>query len=163
MKKISAAFGLALLSLTLLSSCTKSDYNSGSGQTGFNPFYSQPPATDGSFTAKVNGYGYTADIAKAATNSMAPGLSVSGMKYAAIPEGIMFTLPDEVTPGTYVVGQIMAFYKFAGSTESYMCTSGKVVVESKDDKSIRGTFDFKLDGVNITEGKFDIKLSHIEL
>ena len=160
MKKVLSTVGLGLcLSLSLLS-CSKGDYNSGSGKTGYNPFgnnNSSTPATSGNFTAKINGRAFSASYSYASKTvfqiSGSTGTSSSNV------ESIQM-VPTSLAVGTYSIGTtlISAMYLAVGSTSPVSLNSGSMVITSNDGTNVAGTFDLHASGLDITEGQFNLKM-----
>jgi hypothetical protein len=173
MKSILAAFSSIVLSAVLFSSCAKEDYNSGNGQTGYNPFGSTGGGSTGGgstgggstsdkgvFTAKVNGSGFTASSSSVDQFSGGSIVIIGYQGSGFMPEKITLNLSNP-SVGTYAVSSsgVIVAYTASGSTAVSMGTSGEVVISEKDDTRIKGTFNFVAGSINITEGQFDLKIN----
>jgi hypothetical protein len=158
MKKILSTIGLGLCLSTLLLSCSKGDYNSGSGKTGYNPFgngTSSSNTSSGNFTAKINGRAFSASSSTALK-------SVSEIFGATGPSSVesIALYPDALATGTYTIsgGTLSAIYLAVGATSSVTPTSGTMVITSNDGTNVAGTFDLHASGLDITEGQFNLKM-----
>lgn len=159
MKRIFVALSLAVLPMLMLSSCAKEDYYSGSGQTGYNPFGEAPAqSSQGSFTAKIDGSDFSAEVATAMAGGEA--LAIGGSKGVGDPQQLIMLSVTSTGTGTFPIigGSGGATYKPAGGT-AQIATSGEIVISERDDEHVKGTFHFVASGINVTDGAFDIKLT----
>lgn len=160
MKKVLYVIGLGLcLSLSLFS-CSKGDYNSGSGKTGYNPFGNNNSSVNtntGIFTAKINGRAFSATTTFASKSVYQIGGS-TGTSSSNV-ESIQM-VPTSLAVGTYTVGStlVSAMYLAVGSTSPVSPTSGSLVITSNDGTNVAGTFDLHASGLDITEGQFNLKM-----
>jgi hypothetical protein len=164
MKKIFVALSfLALPALMMFSSCSKEDYNSNSGQQGYNPFGTTPgAASQGSFTAKIDGTGFNAETS---TSTISVGILVimgSRGEVGTTQQSITLSVGGEGT-GTFPISSTghSAVYKPAGasSRDAVWGTSGEIVITERDDNHVKGTFNFVAAGINVTDGAFDVKIT----
>ncbi len=110
-----------------------------------------PPATIGTFTAKVNGTAKTFGLNFYITNSGITGISASD---AASGTGISLGLFGS-TVGSYDIdGTLTQATYVVGSTQS-SATSGKITITKVENNKMSGTFNFEVaGGVKVTEGVF---------
>lgn len=163
MKKIiSAFFGICCVSMLLLS-CSKGDYNSGSGLTGPNPYYEPPSGsatTGGSFKATINGSNFVASIASALKVS-GGGLTVSGVTGTSPSNmtSVSFTISSPAV-GEFTVGSgLSAQYTAMASSTIVIPTSGKVNITALSESNVKGTFELYASGLDIINGSFDVAIT----
>ncbi len=158
MKKIFNILAITVLASSLLISCSKGDYNSGDGQTGYNRFQDKnntPAVTTGSFTAKINGSDFTANTAFANVDKTLNYIAVSGFRSST--NGFVISV-SSLTTGTYSVDALNSIlYQPEGGT-AVAATSGSIVLSEVTDTKIKGTFTMQVSGLDVTEGKFDVEV-----
>lgn len=167
MKNALYTLGFTVLASISLLSCSKGDYSSGDGQTGYNKWQDVPPVTTtyGTLTAKINGSDYSSDHEKAkaysvtaagVTNWTIAGVKGSGTNPEMITIGIMSNplntiLYDLATPG------ILITYTPSGGTP-VVGTSGNVTITNITTTGLKGTFEMHASGLDITNGTFDLPI-----
>lgn len=162
MKKIFSAIGLGLCFSVLLLSCSKGDYNSGSGQTGYNPFGNNDGSSP-NFSAKINGRAFYANTYYASNLGGMPQIYGSYGTSAANLEAIQI-FPNSLSAGTYTIGSTITICSYfpvgasSGSGSIVSPTSGTLVISSNDGTNVKGTFDLHASGLDITEGQFNVPI-----
>jgi hypothetical protein len=168
MKNALYTLGFAALASISLLSCSKGDYSSGDGQTGYNKWQDVPPVTTtyGAFTAKINGSAYASDHDKAKAYSITSGgvttWVIAGVKGSGTsPEMITLNIPtnplntilyDIASLGSSIV------YLASGSSAGVMGTTGNVTITNITTTGLKGTFEMHAAGMDITEGSFDLPI-----
>lgn len=165
MKKSVYFIGCAL-SLVFFS-CSKGDYNSGDGQTGYNRYADKNQVVnDGIFTAKIGGSDFKAGFAAAyyLNIDLSKSLDIVGYKSlgGATADGFSIHLNNN-TKGTYTIDVMAgstnkATYLAPGSSAIVVAQTGKVEITEITDKRVKGTFEMKASGFDATEGKFDVPI-----
>lgn len=171
MKKTFIILSTVLVSgIVSLGSCSKGEYNSGDGQTGYNRFQSKgnqgQATTSGNFSAKINGNAFTADNDKAFaySNSVTNSLMISGFKGAGTaPQGIVISI-NKKEKGTYTIDASnlsaggTGLYNATGSSTIVVGQTGKIEILEISDAKVKGTFEMNASGLTIKEGSFDIPI-----
>lgn len=179
MKKIFFTLGIAAVASISLFSCSKGEYNSGDGQTGYNRYASvnnKPKVvTNGTFTAKMNGVDFIGDADKCwiYEDSATKLWVIGGFKGSGLfPQGFGFTV-NKHEKGIYTIDKSnsnapgVGFYQAEGTTASIVIgETGKVEItdisEKKESgkvlKTVKGKFEMKAPGFDVTEGNFSVPL-----
>lgn len=169
MKKILLGLGLAIMASVSLLSCSKGDYNSGSGQTGYNTFADKNnkpiDIPSGTFTAKINGSDFSAKSAYAyfAKINSERIFHIVGFKTSLKDEDGLFLFTTSKDKGNYGIdfgNSINAgTYTPTGSTSSVFATIGNIEITESTDTRVKGKFNFKgPGGLEITDGVFDVAI-----
>ncbi len=163
MKRILSTISFGLCFSTLLLSCSKGDYNSGSGKTGYNPFgnssSSSGTSSGGNFTAKINGRAFSANTYYASNLGGMPQVYGSHGTSSTDIEAIQI-FPTSLAAGTYTIGSTITICSYVpvGATTPVSPTSGNMVITSNDGTTVVGTFDLHASGLDITEGQFNVPI-----
>ncbi|MGC4057813.1 MAG: hypothetical protein QM743_06780 [Chitinophagaceae bacterium] len=163
MKKL--IYALCLLATTAMVSCSKGDYSSGDGQTGRNPFSKVPYQNPvGTFTAKLNGAGFSAAYSNAYHSGNGGEVLIVGFKTTSYSgdkkDGVIISIP-------YIDNAIFDLsdasrkttVKYSSNTDGsspLVFSDGNVVIYSSSDGRIKGGFTVYNSAMNITEGTFDV-------